>query len=105
MGSLIWIAAIVVTVWLMTDRRGKVKHNDINHSGLTSDEKLMVWLVCIFDPIISGAIFYYGWKKKLPKKASQANKISWMVVGIELGLLLLWFLFIGAAFTVLRSSR
>ena len=34
-------------------------------------------------PILAGAILYYGWRKKLPTKAQQANRISWTAVAIE----------------------
>jgi hypothetical protein len=43
---------------------------------LTKKEKIGVIFLCIFNPIIAGTILYYGWKKKLPIKAHQANQIS-----------------------------
>lgn len=37
----------------------------------------------ILGPIITGAFYYYTWRNKFPKKASQANLYSWIIAGIE----------------------
>lgn len=64
--------------------------NQIDESPLSTKEKVICWILCILNPVMAGAIFYYGWKKKLPKKAEQANKISWMALGtiIAIGIVL-----------------
>src|SRR4030067_3149488 len=74
--SLLFVVALVVTIWLMLDRRSRVKDGQTVDESLTTNEKILVWVLCLFDPIISGAIFYFGWKKKMPIKAKQANTIS-----------------------------
>jgi len=44
--------------------------------SLTGNEKLYIWLLCLASPVLSGAIFYYGWRRVLPKKAKSANTVS-----------------------------
>lgn len=51
---------------------------------LNSQEKKTVLLTTFFDPIIAGAFYYYTWKNKFPKKASQSNKYSWLMLGVWL---------------------
>lgn len=50
--------------------------------GLTQKEKTQVIITEIFDPIVAGAFYYYCWKNQFPKKASQANLYSWVIVGV-----------------------
>ncbi|MDO8676496.1 MAG: hypothetical protein Q7K16_02500 [Candidatus Azambacteria bacterium] len=52
--------------------------------SLTSWEKVFIWLLCLVNPIWGGGIMYYGWKKVLPNKASEANKISLIAFLIEI---------------------
>lgn len=54
----------------------KVKKTVSKDSQLTKSEKIQVLITELFSPIIAGAIYYYGWRKKLPTKANQANKYS-----------------------------
>ena len=51
----------------------------VNQDGLTKQEKLIIWITSIFGSIIVGTIAYYVWRKSYPKKARQANAISWIV--------------------------
>ncbi|MFA6236751.1 MAG: hypothetical protein WC635_05430 [Bacteriovorax sp.] len=44
---------------------------------LNSNEKKTVLLTTLFNPVVSGAFYYYSWKNKFPKKAKQSNKYSW----------------------------
>jgi hypothetical protein len=43
---------------------------------LVGGEKVYVWISSLLNPIFSGAVFYYGWRKILPNKAKKANSIS-----------------------------
>lgn len=61
--------------------KSKVIEDNSKDSELTSKEKLIVLLTTFLSPVIAGAVYYYGWKKKLPIKARQANKYSWLMVG------------------------
>ena len=70
--SLAVLVLLVVGIVYMIRMRG-YQGPDVVLSGT---DKLIVWLVCLFNPIWGGAIFYYGLKNKFPQKAKQANKIS-----------------------------
>jgi hypothetical protein len=59
---------------------GKVKKEGLSDIGLTGEEKKQVLICESLSPILAGAIFYYGWKKSMPKKASQANKWSYLMI-------------------------
>lgn len=49
---------------------------------LQGNEKIMVWIANLINPVIAGFLFYYLWKGKYPNKAKQANKVSFIVFGI-----------------------
>jgi hypothetical protein len=73
------IVLIVVTLFsivLMLKIKKTIADGQVSEDVLTKNEKLYIWIFSILDPVLAGAIFYYGWKKKLPKKAHQANQIS-----------------------------
>lgn len=48
-------------------------------AALSGPEKLIVWILSILNPVTTGAVFYYVWKKLLPNKARSANFISMWV--------------------------
>jgi len=69
----------------MISVKSKVTEGQVNSDSLSKGkEKIITWIICIINPIWGGAILYYGWKKKLPTKAKQANKISMIAFLIEL---------------------
>jgi len=47
------------------------------------NEKAIVWVANIINPVIAGFLFYYMWRKSFPNKAKQANRISFIVFGVE----------------------
>lgn len=51
---------------------------------LEGSEKIIVWVASIVNPIIAGLLFYSMWKKNFPKKARQANIISFVVALVEI---------------------
>lgn len=48
-------------------------------STLRGNEKIVVWIASIVNPLIAGFLFYYLWKNNFPDKAKHANKISFVV--------------------------
>jgi len=52
--------------------------------NLEGNEKTIVWIANIVNPVLAGFLFYYMWKKTFPNKAKQANKISFIVFGVEI---------------------
>jgi len=69
-GLIVLIATIVFTVAL------KRKHDGVSEEPLTVGQKILVWVLCLLNPVVAGAIMYYGWRKSLPAKAKTANHIS-----------------------------
>ena len=69
-------AGLVGGIYFMLAVRKEVIEGDSSNQPLNKNEKLIILLLCFIDPIINGAIFYYGWRKRLPAKAKQANMIS-----------------------------
>lgn len=67
----------VISVWLMIRKRKQIE--GVDQSPLVGRLLFVVILLEILSPIISQAIFYYGWKKKLPEKAKRANLIGWII--------------------------
>jgi hypothetical protein len=57
----------------------------MGHDGpLSNAEKKRIILTEFFNPVISGAFYYYCWKNSLPIKAKQANIYAWCIFGIQL---------------------
>jgi hypothetical protein len=77
LGSLWLIALIVVIIFEITTKR-KLERGQISQEPLSVGEKVLTWICCLFNPIIAGAILYYGWRNRLPTKAKSANRISWL---------------------------
>ncbi len=80
--SIILLTGIVgslITVYVINR---KIQEKDVLNSPLTIKEKVIIWLLCLLMPVISGAIFYYGLKNKI--KAKQANRISFIAFFIML---------------------
>ena len=81
---------IVATVYsVYYSRKLKETVND-KSSELISNEILHVVVPEIFSPIIAGAVYFYSWRKSMPKKASQANKYSWIIIGIFVFFGIIW---------------
>lgn len=74
----------LVSLWFTNDLINKVLSGGSNTSSLTESEKTRVIITEIFLTIIAGAFYYYSWKNKFPKKASEANKYAWIIFGVML---------------------
>jgi hypothetical protein len=79
----IWIIAFVIAISYRISVSNKVKNGGVADI-LSGKEQLFVWILCIFSPILAGAILYYGWIKALPNKAKKANAISLWAALIEI---------------------
>ena len=82
MWTIVFLVGIGITIWLMVNVKSAVPRNEVVLERLTPKQKVSVWVLSLVDPLIAGAIFYYGWKSKLPEKAKQANNISWLALGV-----------------------
>ena len=61
----------------------------MNKDVLQGKEKVIVWVANLINPLVAGFLFYYSWRKKFPKKARQANTISFLALSIDLVVYLL----------------
>ncbi|MBI4276617.1 hypothetical protein HY629_02125 [Candidatus Uhrbacteria bacterium] len=80
----ILLVVFLISIFYMMKERRRVLAGQVIQEPLTRKEKILMWVLCIFNPIIAGAVFYYGWIKKLPVKARQANRISIIAFFISL---------------------
>lgn len=74
----IFIATIILEIYT----KSKLSPGQISSDPLTIGEKILIWVFCVLNPFLAGAILYYGWKNRLPVKAKAANRISWISFGI-----------------------
>lgn len=85
--QIIVLVVLIITAVMMSRANKKVTIGQVSQEPLTKKEKIIIWILCILNPLIAGGIFYYGWKKKLPVKAKQANQISLWAFLIVLALI------------------
>lgn len=78
--SLVFIFPLIWTIYLIN----KVARGESTNQRLTKNEKIQVIITEILYPIIAGAFYYYCWKNEFPKKASQANKYSFIIFVVEI---------------------
>jgi hypothetical protein len=83
LGLIITLALAVVAYFYM--RQIRQQGSPETDSGLENEQRVIVPLLILLNPIIHGLIFYLGWKKKLPRKAKVAS--NW-AVGIILFLVI-----------------
>jgi len=89
--GIIILAVFVITIVYMIKEKRRVPDGQIVQDPLARKQKALIWVLCLLNPIVAGAVFYYGWKKRLPVKAKQANQISlWaFFIAIVLGIIYL----------------
>lgn len=63
--QIISLLVLISAIWYMVSVRGKVKSGQAVDQ-LSGGEKLYIWIASLLNPVFSGAVFYYGWKKMLP---------------------------------------
>jgi hypothetical protein len=73
---ILFVAVLVVGFAVMTKAKSDVLPGTSSPLPLSSGERVIVWVLALLNPILTGLIFYYGWKKRLPIKAKQANTIT-----------------------------
>ncbi len=83
MSFIFFIGIFIGTIILEIYTKNKLASGQISEDPLSSGEKILVWIFCIFNPFLAGAILYYGWKNRLPTKAKVANRISWIALGLS----------------------
>ena len=81
---------MISAIWYTISVKGKIKTGQVVDQ-LSGGEKLYVWITSLLNPVFCGAVFYYGWKGVLPRKARQANAISLWAFLIEIMLGIIYF--------------
>jgi len=73
-----------VALGIIGAKRKVTLHAPLSDEPLDSREKIITWIFCLLAPVVAGGVLYFVWRHKYPKKAKQANKISWLAFLIEL---------------------
>ena len=73
------LIAIVGAIIFIVVVKKKVSSGQISQEPLTMKERIFVLILNILNPVWSGFIFYFGWRKQLPLKAKSSNRISYIV--------------------------
>lgn len=77
MELLIFLPSALATMLAFMYMR-KIRALGASQEALSSNGKIVVLITVLISPVLSGALYYYGWKNMHPKKASQANKYSFI---------------------------
>ncbi len=83
-----WIFIIIpgiVSFFVMRKEKSTVAEGQVDESPLSGNVLWYVFILCLLSPLIAQTIFYYGWKKRLPKKAKKANNLGWLAILILIG--------------------
>lgn len=75
----------IVSFFVMRKEKSAVPEGQVDESPLSGKKLWYVFILCLLSPLIAQSIFYYGWKKRLPKKAKKANNLGWLAFLIWIG--------------------
>jgi hypothetical protein len=93
--SVIVTAVMALDLWYAFRLINQVLLKEGDTAPLTHAEKVTVLLTEFLNPIFAGAFYYYSWRKKFPNKASQANKYSFLLFGLQVVLVILLRILLG----------
>ncbi len=72
------IITFIAAIILMAQELGQLSTGEVSEKPLRGGKQLFVELIALVNPIAAGAIFYYGWRKRLPLMAKTANHFSFL---------------------------
>ena len=72
----------VFSFFYMRKMKKAMIEGQVDQSKLEGNDFWIVLVLNLLAPLIASAIFYYGWRKQLPKKASTANKLGFLAIGV-----------------------
>jgi hypothetical protein len=75
----------IISFFLMRKEKSAVPEGQVDESPLSGSVLWYVFILCLLAPLIAQTIFYYGWKKRLPKKAKKANNLGWLAILLWIG--------------------
>jgi hypothetical protein len=75
-------ATFIASILYMIELRKHAPQGTVDTSPLSLRQRSYVLAMVILAPIVAGAVFYYGWIKRMPVKAKQANRWSLLIAAI-----------------------
>lgn len=75
----------IVSFFVMMKEKAMIPEGQVDESPLSRNMLWFVFILSLLAPLITQTIFYYGWKKRLPKKAKKANQLGWLAILIWIG--------------------
>lgn len=84
------LIAFVAAIIIMAKELGDVEKGQVSQEALTGGSRALVGLLAMINPIFAGAIFHYGWRKRLPMKAKTANRFSFLGFFLIFGALVIY---------------
>jgi len=87
MNNLLFLMIIpgIIAFFVMRKEKATIPEGQVDESPLSGK---IFWYVLILEflaPLIAQTIFFYGWKKRLPKKAKKANSLGWLAFLVWIG--------------------
>ncbi len=70
----------IATLFLMKEEKNALPDGKTDETPLKGHLFGYVLILSLLVPVIASSIFYYGWKKRLPKKAKTANNLGWLSI-------------------------
>jgi len=83
---IVFVVSTIAAFLYMRAIRSTVLKGQVSDEQLTRAERPYVLVLVVLSPLVAGALFYYGWIKRLPHKAKKANNYS-IIVFVILGLM------------------
>jgi drug/metabolite transporter (DMT)-like permease len=75
----------IISFFVMRKEKAAVPEGQVDESPLSGNTFWYVFILCLLAPLIAQAIFYHGWKKRLPNKAKKANNLGWLAILLWIG--------------------
>lgn len=92
--NLIYLVTLGIIIYFALKLKSEIPKDEVSQEPLNKVERIIVWLLCLFHPILGGAYFWILWKKQLPVMAKSAKQISSTALFINIIILLYLIAFI-----------
>ncbi len=84
--NLLELSSLAGSIFLLVSEREKVAPDQSSVEPWSVGQKVLIFFLTVFSPVISGAILYYGLRKRCPTKARAANWFSFLGLVIYLAI-------------------
>ena len=75
---LIVVISLTASFLIMRREKTTIPAGGVDTSRLSRGKRWIIFMLCIITPVVSQAIFYYGWKNVMLNKAKTANLIGFI---------------------------